>query len=35
VATLRQVGLASGGSPDGDAALDAAFGATAFMLDSF
>jgi predicted acetyltransferase len=35
VATLRRVGLASGGSPDGDAALDAAFGATAYMLDSF
>jgi predicted acetyltransferase len=35
VATLRQAGLASGGSADGDAALDAAFGATAYMLDSF
>ena len=36
VATLRRAGLASGGSPDGDAALDAAFGgATAYMLDSF
>jgi predicted acetyltransferase len=35
VATLRQVGLTSGGSADGDAALDAAFGATAYMLDSF
>ncbi|MGH3256701.1 MAG: GNAT family N-acetyltransferase [Streptosporangiaceae bacterium] len=35
VATMRQVGLASGGSADGDAALDAAFGATAYMLDSF
>jgi predicted acetyltransferase len=35
VATLRQAGLASGGSPEGDAALDAAFGATAYMLDSF
>jgi predicted acetyltransferase len=35
VATLRQAGLASGGSPDGDAALDAAFGAAAYMLDSF
>jgi predicted acetyltransferase len=35
VVTLRQVGLASGGSADGDAALDAAFGATAYMLDSF
>jgi predicted acetyltransferase len=35
VAALRQAGLASGGSPDGDAALAAAFGATAYMLDSF
>jgi predicted acetyltransferase len=35
VATLRQAGLASGGSPGGDAALDAAFGAAAYMLDSF
>jgi predicted acetyltransferase len=35
VATLRQAGLASGGSADGDAALDAAFGASAYMLDSF
>ena len=35
VATLRQAGLAAGGSADGDAALDAAFGATAYMLDSF
>ncbi len=35
VAALRQAGLASGGSPKGDAALDAAFGATAYMLDSF
>ena len=35
VATLRQAGLASGGSAEGDAALDAAFGATAYMLDSF
>jgi len=35
VATLRQAGLASGGTADGDAALDAAFGATAYMLDSF
>jgi len=33
--TLRQAGLASGGSPAGDDALDAAFGATAHMLDSF
>ena len=35
VATLRRAGLASAGSPDGDAALDAAFGAAAYMLDSF
>jgi predicted acetyltransferase len=35
VATLRQAGLAARGSADGDAALDAAFGATAYMLDSF
>jgi hypothetical protein len=35
VGTLRRAGLASGGSPEGDAALDAAFGATAYMLDSF
>jgi predicted acetyltransferase len=35
VVTLRQTGLASGGSPEADAALDAAFGATAYMLDSF
>ena len=36
VATLRRAALASGGSPEGDAALDAAFGgATAYMLDSF
>lgn len=35
VATLRLAGLAAGGSPDGDAVLDAAFAATAFMLDDF
>jgi predicted acetyltransferase len=35
VATLRQAGLAAGGAPEGDAALDAAFGAAAYMLDSF
>jgi hypothetical protein len=35
VGTLRQAGLASGGSPARDDALDAAFGATAHMLDSF
>jgi predicted acetyltransferase len=33
--TLRQAGLARGGTPEGDAALDAAFAATAYMLDSF
>ncbi|HTX26884.1 MAG TPA: GNAT family N-acetyltransferase [Streptosporangiaceae bacterium] len=35
LATLRQAGLASGGSPGDDEALDAAFGATAYMLDTF
>ncbi len=35
VAALRQAGLATGGSPDSDAALAAAFGPTAYMLDSF
>ena len=35
VAALRLAGLASGGSPDTDAALDAAFAATAFMVDDF
>jgi predicted acetyltransferase len=35
LATLRLAGLASGGSPDADAALDAAFAATPYMLDSF
>ncbi|MDQ2810733.1 MAG: GNAT family N-acetyltransferase [Actinomycetota bacterium] len=33
--TLRQAGLVSGGSPDDDAALDAAFAASAYMLDDF
>lgn len=33
--TLRQAGLVSGGSPDDDAALDAAFAATPYMLDNF
>ena len=33
--TLRQAGLASGGSPEDDAALDAAFAATPYMLDDF
>jgi len=35
VVTLRQAGLAAGGTPDGDAALDAAFAATPYMLDAF
>jgi predicted acetyltransferase len=35
VATLRRAGLAEGGSADGDAALDAAFAATPYMLDNF
>lgn len=35
VATLRRAGLAHGGSPDADAALDGAFAATPFMLDGF
>jgi predicted acetyltransferase len=35
VGTLRQAGLASGGTPDGDEALDAAFATTPFMLDAF
>jgi predicted acetyltransferase len=35
VATLRGVGLASGGTPDADLALDSAFAADAFMLDDF
>lgn len=35
VATLRRSGLAAGGSPAADAALDAAFAATPFMLDDF
>jgi predicted acetyltransferase len=33
--TLRQAGLVSGGSPDDDAALDAAFAAVPYMLDNF
>jgi len=33
--TLRQAGLAAGGRPADDAALDAAFAATSFMLDAF
>jgi predicted acetyltransferase len=35
VATLRLAGLASGGTPESAAALDAAFAATSFMLDDF
>jgi predicted acetyltransferase len=35
VATLRLAGLASGGTPDADAALDAAFAATPYMVDDF
>jgi predicted acetyltransferase len=35
VASLRLAGLASGGSPESDTALDAAFAATPFMLDDF
>jgi hypothetical protein len=33
--TLRQAGLAVGGRPADDAALDAAFAAMSFMLDAF
>ena len=35
VATLRRAGLAEGGSPDADAALDGAFAATPFMFEDF
>jgi predicted acetyltransferase len=35
VAALRQAGLAAGGTPADDAALDAAFAASPFMLDAF
>jgi predicted acetyltransferase len=35
VNTLRLAGLASGGTPDADAALDAAFATTPYMLDDF
>jgi hypothetical protein len=35
VATLRRAGLAAGGSPAADAALDAAFAAIPYMLDEF
>jgi predicted acetyltransferase len=35
VASLRLAGLAAGGTPEADGALDGAFAASAFMLDSF
>jgi predicted acetyltransferase len=35
VSTLRQAGLAAGGSPADDAVLDTAFAGTAYMLDGF
>jgi predicted acetyltransferase len=35
VGTLRQAGLAVGGPPADDGALDAAFAGTAYMLDAF
>jgi predicted acetyltransferase len=35
VATLRLAGLASGGAPESDAALDAAFAAIPYLLDEF
>jgi predicted acetyltransferase len=35
LATLRLAGLASGGTQEADDALDAAFGATPYMLDEF
>jgi predicted acetyltransferase len=35
VASLRLAGLASGGTPEADAALDAAFAATPYLLDEF
>ena len=35
LATLRMAGLASGGDPAADAALDAAFAGTPYMLDHF
>jgi predicted acetyltransferase len=35
VRTLKLAGLAAGGAPDADAALDAAFAATPFMVDEF
>ena len=33
--TLRQAGLAAGGTAGDDAALDAAFAASSYMLDAF
>jgi predicted acetyltransferase len=35
VSTLRRAGLASGGTPEADAALDGAFAAAPYMLDGF
>jgi hypothetical protein len=35
VASLRLSGLASAGTPAADAALNAAFAATAYMVDDF
>jgi predicted acetyltransferase len=35
IATLRRAGLAGGGSPAADAALDSAFAATPFLLEGF
>jgi predicted N-acetyltransferase YhbS len=35
VTSLRLAGLASGGTPEADASLDAAFAATPYMLDEF
>ena len=35
VSRLRQAGLATGGSPDGDAALDAVFACQPFITEYF
>jgi hypothetical protein len=35
MATLRRAGLVTGGSPEDDEALDAAFHCAAYMLDYF
>jgi hypothetical protein len=35
LATLRLAGLAAGGTPAADAALDAAFAATPYVVDDF